>query len=228
MSQTDNNDILLSLHSSPDVSLLRTKTGEFKPFLNVSPLYPLGIHVNYHKEIILGVMERGATYTLTNKSCRQVIIFGIDGKQKQSYEYDKHKQRLFTTPARITSNVKNDIVVIDSTAYDEGRVVILDKVGQTKWIYQGQSQVNPGNKPFNPLDIVTTSIGHVIVTDVNNHSLYVLSEVGDVLACKGMKNLGIIYPTTMDIDTKGQLWVGCYSGNKQRTDAKLHEMKISF
>ncbi|XP_052079434.1 uncharacterized protein LOC127717695 isoform X3 [Mytilus californianus] len=227
MSLTDNNDVLLSLFGSSDVSLLTTKTGEIKPFLSVPPLLTRGIHVTKHNEIILGVKERGDSYNPTNKSCRKVIIFGMDGKQKQSYEYDKHKQRLFTVPIIITSNVNNDILVIDSTSIDE-RVVVIDREGQVKWTYQGLPQVNSGDKLFHPRDIVTTSEGHVIVTDCNNHALHVLSRDGDLLTCKVMKDQGIIYPYSLDIDTKGQLWVGCHSGGEQRTDAKLHVMKMSF
>ncbi|CAC5382970.1 unnamed protein product [Mytilus coruscus] len=228
MSLTANDDVLLSLYDSTEFSLLTTKTGEIKPFLSVSPLLTLGIHVTKHNEIILGVKENGGTYNLTDKSCRKVIIFGTDGKQKQSYEYDKFKQRIFTFPFRITSNVNNDILVIDSTSNDDGRVVGLDREGQVKWTYQGHPQDNSRKKLFGPSDIVTTSVGHVIMTDVNNHFLHVLSGEGNLLICKDMKNQGILYPISCDIDTKGQLWVGCHSGGNQRTDAKLHVLKISF
>ncbi|CAC5419052.1 unnamed protein product [Mytilus coruscus] len=153
----------------------------------------------------------------------------MNGKQKQSYKYDKHKQRLFIIPARITSNVNNDILVIDRIYDDDdGRVVVLDREGQVKWTYQGNPQVNSGDKLFNPTDIVITSVGHVIVSDVNNHALHVLSGEGDVLTCKVMEDQGIIFPMSLDIDTKGQLWVGCHSGDDQRKDAKLHVIKMSF
>ncbi|CAC5382976.1 unnamed protein product [Mytilus coruscus] len=228
MSLTDNNDVLLSLSYSSDVSLLKTKTGEIKPFLSMSPLITLGIHVTKHNDIIMSNKEDGHTYNFTDKSCRKVVIFGMDRKQKQSYEYDKHKQRLFTIPARITSNVNNDILVIDRKSDEDGRVVVLDREGQVKWIYEGNPEVSLGNNLFNPFDIVTTSVGHVIVSDVINHDLHVLSGEGEVLTCKVMKDQGIVFPVSLDIDTKGQLWVGCYSGDDERTDAKLHIVKISF
>ncbi|CAC5385908.1 unnamed protein product [Mytilus coruscus] len=228
MSLTDNNDVLLSLFDSSGVSLLTTKTGEIKTFLSVSPLVPCGIHVTKHNEIILGIMEEGGTSNLTDKSCRKVIIFGMDGKEKQSYEYDKHKQRLFTLPYRIASNVNNDILVIDKTSYAKGRVVVLDREGQVKWTYQGNPKVNSKGKPFYPTDFLSTSVGHVIVPDVNNHALHVLSGEGDLLICKVMTDQSIIYPFSLNIDTKGQLWMGCHSANKQKPDAKLHVVKMSF
>lgn len=148
-------------------------------------------------------------------------------KKKQSYEYDKHKQRLFTFPERITSNENNDILVIDSKSSHEGRVVVLDKVGHIKWIYQGNLQINSGEKLFNPLGIVSTSVGHVIVCDVFIHALHVLSGQGDLLTCTFMEDQGIIYPWSLDIDTSGQLWVGCESGDSKTCDANLHIVKFS-
>jgi predicted CoA-binding protein len=42
----------------------------------------------------MGAMEKD-TYKLTNKKCRKIIVFGENKKEKQSYQYDKHKQRTF-------------------------------------------------------------------------------------------------------------------------------------
>ena len=84
MTLTSNNDILLSVSNSSDVKLL-TMSGEIKPFLSVSPLLPQGIHVTSDNNIIVGVIELGATYTPTDKSTRALLIFGIDGKQQHTY-----------------------------------------------------------------------------------------------------------------------------------------------
>ncbi|CAC5396135.1 unnamed protein product [Mytilus coruscus] len=227
MSQTVGKDILLSLLDNTDVSLLTTKTGEIKPFLSVSPLRPRGIHVNKHNDIILGVIEEGDPYKLTDTSCRKVLIFGMDGKQKQSYEYDKHKKRLFTLPVRITSNVSNDILVINSTSDYGGTVLVLDWEGKVKWTYQGNPQVNSENNLFNPYDIVTTSVGHVMVCDFDRHTLHVLSGEGDVLTCKVMEDQGILNPMSMHINTMGHLWVVCDSEYGQSCNAKLHIVKFS-
>jgi hypothetical protein len=96
----------------------------------VSPLITTGIHVTNNNDIILGVAEE-CTYKLTDKSCRKIIVFGENKKEKQSYQYNKHKQRLFTAPFRIT-DVNSDIVVIDRTSNDDGRVVVLGKEGDVK------------------------------------------------------------------------------------------------
>jgi hypothetical protein len=50
---------------------------------------------------------------LKNAGCSKILKFGMDGKKKQSYECEKHEERLFTAPHRITTNVNKDIVIID-------------------------------------------------------------------------------------------------------------------
>jgi hypothetical protein len=68
-----------------------SKSGEIKPFFSVSsPFLPYGIHVTSDNNIIVGVKEPGGTYTPTNKSTRALLIFGMDGKQQHTYQYDIH------------------------------------------------------------------------------------------------------------------------------------------
>jgi hypothetical protein len=223
MTLTKSNDILISSINSSDVKLI-TQSGQVKPFLSVSPLKTTGIHVTHNNDIILGVMEDGDTYKLTDKSCRKIIVFGENKKEKQSYQYNKHKQRLFTYPYRIT-DVNSDIVVIDLTSNEDGRVVVLGKEGGVKWIYQGHPQINTEDKPFNPCDIVATSVGKVIVADYNNDTLHVISGEGELLTYKVMLDQGVIGPESLDIDIWGQLWVGC-STYEGQSDAKVHIVKL--
>jgi hypothetical protein len=190
----------------------------------VSPLITTGIHVTHNNDIILGVMEDGDTYKLTDKSCRKIIVFGENKKEKQSYQYNKHKQRLFTAPYRIT-DVNSDIVVIDLTS-DDGKVVVLGKEGVVKGIYQGHPQINTEDKPFDPRDIVTTSVGNVIVADCDNHALHVISGEGELLTYKVMSDQGVILPMSLDIDTLGHLWVGCNTYKSEANDAKVHIIKL--
>ena len=219
---TKSNGILISICNSSDVKLI-TQSGQIKPFISVSPLITTGIHVTNNNDIMLGVMEKD-TYKLTNKSCRKIIVFGENKKEKQSYQYNKHKQRLFTYPYRIT-DVNSDIIVIDRTSNHDGRVVVLGKEGDLKWIYLGHPQINTEHKPFNPHDIVTTSVGNVIVADCYNHTLHVTSGEGELLTYKDMSDQGVILPMSLHIDTWGQLWVGC-SAYEGEFDAKVHIVKL--
>ena len=231
MTLTSNNDILLSVVNSSDIKLL-TKSGEIKPFFSVSsPLLTYGIHVTSDKYIIVGVKEPGDLYTPTDKSTRALLIFGMDGKQQHTYQYDSNKyrlftllgntHRLFTLPQRITTNNNKDIVVVDSTSGDTGRVVVVGREGGLRWTYTGHSKINVTTQ-FDPIDVVTTTAGHIIVCDHSTHALHVLSEQGDILTCKVMEDTGIKYPLSLDIDMRGQLWVGCV----KQSGPTIHKVKL--
>jgi hypothetical protein len=221
MTLTSNNDILLSVGNSSDIKLL-TKSKKIKPFFSVSPLLPRGIHVTSDNNIIVGVIEPdGDPYTPTDKGTRALLIFGMDGKQQHTYQYDSNKHRLFTRPRRITTNNNKDIVVVDLTSGDTGRVVVVGWEGGLRWTYTGHSKINVTTQ-FYPRDVVTTTAGHIIVCDHSTHALHVLSGQGDILTCKVMEDTGIEYPLSLGIDRKGQLWVGCY----KQSGAKIHKINI--
>ena len=103
--------------------------------------------------------------------------------------------------------------------------MVLGKEEGVKWIYQGHPQINTENKPFDPRDIVTTSVGNVIVADCIHHTLHVISEEGELLTYKVMSDQGVILPMSLVIDTLGQLFVGCDT-YKDQSDAKVHIIKL--
>ena len=220
MTVTLNNDILMSVDNSSDVKLI-TKTGEIKPFLSVPSLLPHGIHVTCDNDIIVGVRELGGNYTPTDKSTRALLIFGMDGNIHHAYEYDSNKLRMFTVPWRITTNDNKDIVVVDKTSGDTGRVVVVGWGRGLRWTYTGHSKINVTTQ-FDPIDVVTTTVGHIIVCDVRAHSLHVLSREGDILTCKVMGDMGIEYPLSLDFNMRGQLWVGCGTDEESESGAKIH------
>jgi hypothetical protein len=43
-----------------------------------------------------------------------------------------------------------------------------------------------------------------------------------ILTCKVMEDTGIKYPLSLDIDMRGQLWVGCY----KESGATIHKVKL--
>jgi hypothetical protein len=147
----------------------------------------------------------------------------MDGKQQHTYQYDSNKHRLFTRPLSITTNNNKDIVVVDDTSRDTGRVVVVGREGGLRWTYTGHSKINVTTQ-LNPRDVVTTTAGHIIVCDQRSHALHVLSEQGDILTCKVMEDTGIKYPLSLDIDMRGQLWVGCIED--EGSDATIHKVKL--
>lgn len=228
MSVTPNKEILVNLVNYNALCLL-TKEGT-KPFLSVTPhqTFICCVHVTKNNEIILGLKDYCPIESLLkfgNKSNTKLMIFGMDKKQKQCYEYKANK--LFTTPYRIATNINNEILVIDRMSMYDGKLITLNREGQVRWIYKGHPRFNSGYELFDPTDIVTTNTGQIIVVDHFNHVLHALSEEGDLLQCIFLKIYGILFPMSLDIASSEKLWIGCRS-DSQAKKAKLHIINISF
>jgi hypothetical protein len=176
--------------------------------------------VTSDNDIIVGVIEPGDYFTPTDKSTRALLIFGMDGKQQHTYQYDSNKHRLFTLPYRITTNNNKDIVVVDRTSGVTGRVVVVGWEGDLRWTYTGHSKINVTTQ-FRPIDIVTTTAGHIIVCDYKTHALHVLSGQEDILTCKVMEDMEIECPVSLNLDMRGHLWVGC--DTSKQSGAKIHK-----
>jgi uncharacterized secreted protein with C-terminal beta-propeller domain len=66
-------------------------------------------------------------------------------------QYDSNKHRLFTYPLHITTNNNKDIVVVDLTSGDTGRVVVVGWEEGLRWTYTGHSKINVTTQ-FTPND----------------------------------------------------------------------------
>ena len=212
MAMMNNGDLLVS--SGKTELKLYTTDNQVKTFGTVFPLYTLGVHVNKQNEIFLGFSDSDYI-TISNDIVRRVVLMDHNGDIKQCFEYDRDNQRLFTWPRRICSNDKY-IFVVDLLHGGPGRVVVIDKVGQLQWNYNGSVD------KFDPKDIAVTSTEIVIVTDCNNHALHILSLSGEVIICKKISELCIHFPCSLSIDDDDKLWVGT-SDSK----SKVHALRLT-
>ena len=53
--------------------------------------------------------------------------------------------------------------------------------------------------------LVTNSLGHLIVADLNNDCLHILDQNGDFLRC--LDTFGLENPNGLSVDSEGRLWV---------------------
>jgi hypothetical protein len=106
--------------------------------------------------------------------------------------------------------------------WEERRVLPFEwRLGCKTCIVYTRLKINVTTQ-FYPRDVVTTTAGHIIVSDHRSNALHVLSEQGDILTCKVMEDTGIEYPLSLDIDMRGQLWVGC----GKESGATIHKVNI--
>ncbi|XP_062599613.1 E3 ubiquitin-protein ligase TRIM71-like, partial [Saccostrea cucullata] len=128
---------------------------------------------------------------------------------KQEIKKDEHGNQIlkngFHTPF-VDENINGDICVSDVNA---NMVVVVGKSGRVRFRYDGTSAGM--ENPFQPQQIVTDSVGQIIVADNNNACLHILHQNGQFLRC--IDNCGLEKPYGLSVDSEGRLWVGlCQSG----------------
>ncbi|VDH98983.1 Hypothetical predicted protein [Mytilus galloprovincialis] len=188
-------------------------------FTSIGNLHPCGVHTA-KDNILVGYFS---SYHRNDKS--GIMILDLTGKEIRRFECTaKNEGRLFTYPAKITTNINNDICVVDyqsffsekNPTYGElytyeprnGRVVILGEWGQPKWTYSGHSNINCYDN-FTPYDIATTMHGHILIADRDSSTIHVVSKNGQFIAkcCHD----DIVHPNSLNIDKMGRLLIGCSS-----------------
>lgn len=146
----------------------------------------VGIHASRHNDIFIGMVVGLGIQPLNAISDSTecfILVIGLDGTYKRSYEFNEENIDLEIFPTNITTNVNGDICVIDFRTGYTSRIVILTEDGQVKSIYSGHKELNL-RSPFYPTDVATDLNGYIFVADMYNHAIHMLSIQGDLLAYK--------------------------------------------
>jgi sugar lactone lactonase YvrE len=137
-------------------------------------------------------------------------IVRYQGQRKtQEIDKDEHGNPIYrggNYPVFVTENNNGDIVASDTNAR---AVVVVDRAGKVQFRYNYKPP--GGQKLFNPTQIVTDSMGHIIVGDYFNDCLYILDQNGRFLRCVDSE---FNTPYGLSLDSKGRLWVGLYESGE--------------
>ncbi|XP_033743911.1 tripartite motif-containing protein 2-like [Pecten maximus] len=172
--------------------------------------YPRGLAVASDGSLLVCLMDQYST-SVTKTSKRMVARLNSQGQQVQAYEYTDGNKRLFTRPYRVVENINGDICVTDKTSMGSGRVVVLDSLGNLRFIYDGRS-ASAGERPFSPCGIVCDSYGRLLIADTNNHCVHIVDKHGQFVSFLLRKEDGITCPTSLVLNGEGKLWVGNENG----------------
>ncbi|VDI23141.1 Hypothetical predicted protein [Mytilus galloprovincialis] len=229
MAKTHSNNILVTTTGETKLKLINTMTWEITDTrYDVKPLYPTCIHVTRDHRVIIGAWSGGKVFPATGRSV--VVVMDQEGKQLQEYEHDKHTKGLFTYPGRVTCTSNGNICVVDLLDKDgRGRVVVLSPGGDILGTYTGHPDVNTEEKPFIPIGILTTPSDNIVVTDMNNHLLHILTIQGQSITYYNLHDMDILHPYSLDLSTSGTIFIGCVNktNSPDTTKAKLYELKFS-
>ncbi|CAG2221291.1 TRIM71 [Mytilus edulis] len=213
---SENNDLIISIESTSEIMRVSINS----------------IHVAKNGDLYVGIRESGDPFEITESSCRKILVYKSSGGKltsNVSYEFDKSKQRLFTSPCRITTLSDGDIVIVgDWITHIEGRLVALNRNGDLEWTYNGNSKINSDTSKFRPYDIVSSPEGYIVVADKNNHALHLLNGAGELIACKLLDEIGITLPKALCFDFSGYLWIGCSTFPEDKSGANIYAVKLGI
>ncbi|XP_071169090.1 uncharacterized protein [Mytilus edulis] len=216
-------EILLIEHRDHKIQIL-SPAGEVKTVLDTFPMLPLAIHINKDKEVLVGLREQGPPHPAQDFSVRQVIIFGSDYQRRVTLEVDKKGNKLFSYAARILTDSRNVVYVIDRFDTDHnGRIIAVDRHGRLRFTYDGQDDL----ETFQPEGFTITASDNVVVADRGNDAIHVINLKGDLLGLQLIfKDLGITRPYCVCFDTEGYLLIGSGKG-KNEDCGKIHVAKMT-
>lgn len=225
---TPNDELILKISKANKVKMLTTN-GKLKLYKDFSPLKPTAVHVTATGDVLIGTKEMGPNFTVPNTGKRQVQVFSIVGKQKEVFEFDEKRQRLFTYVWCLNTTNEGDIIVIDRLSDEfNGRVMMISKEGKLQWQFKGNTNKEPFVGQFKPR-CVTVKNGVVITSERLSHSLHLLdTKSGQFLTTIDTSQLHIYLPQSLSLDPSGNLWIGCGSYRGARDDAKIHLISLSF
>ena len=151
--------------------------------------------------------------------CREskVIMYSRSGEIIQAFN-DHIK---FRYPMSVAVNkVNQNIYVCDheeNCINSTGKVMTIGTDGQLLYEYSGQDSKN-----FYPVKICTDLIGHIFITDLNNHCIHILDQEGKFVQYVLTSEQGLNEPTIIDVDSEGYVWVAEFYNRCVKVASYLH------
>ncbi|XP_062569487.1 uncharacterized protein LOC134231542 [Saccostrea cucullata] len=204
---TSNGDVYLTDSSDNSISCL-SPSGSVSTVISTDPLEPGGICQSVGGGLLVTLADKDSDpYKLKPHSRRLMRHITVTGDVIREYEYQEDGQtRLFTAPNRITQNSNSVICVVNSKSDTAGELVIMSPSGHVKSVYRGQNLT----ENFNPTDAVCDSLCNILVADINNELIIMLSPDGEFLKILLQEDEEIT-PYSLSL-YKSTLWVGYWDG----------------
>ncbi|XP_062583730.1 uncharacterized protein LOC134245467 [Saccostrea cucullata] len=202
MCMADTGEIYCTDSTNHSISCL-SPSGSLSMIISTDPQVPIGICQSIHG----GVLVTFVDHEILSQSKGVVRHLTVTGEIIQKYEFQEDGQtRLFTLPDKITQNSNSDICVVNYTSGTTGDLVIISPSGNMKFIYNGHSLM----KSFIPRDVVCDPLYNILVTDISNNQIHLLSPDGEFLKFLLTEN-EVNNPYTLSL-YKSTLWVGYSTG----------------
>lgn len=217
VSISNSSNLKLICHSSMLVS---------NSLYNVTQMQTAAVHaINHNNKILVGAVNFGPLYPATGH--RQIVLMDHKGRPEMFFQFDQNRRPLFTHPGRVTTNTQNTIAVIDWLGADgQGRVVILNQIGQLVNVYTGHQYKNDEGK-FKPSDIFASLSDNFVIAEPHTHMLHILNSSGQFMfhLSTASNEMNIKFPWSLSNSHNGELYIGCWG---QNSPAKIYVINHLF
>ena len=160
---------------------------------------PSGLCLLHNENIVVTSFDQG-----------RVAICSMSGKVIKELE-----NKLFKHPYRVAQNkITHALYIADrmDTGFKcTGKILALDTDNKVLYEYKGSDD----KKPFYPSGLCTDDLGHILITDLHNHSVHIVDKDGHFLQYLLTAKQGLTMPYNIDVDNQGNAWVGEYIGSVQ-------------
>lgn len=163
-----------------DRSVIRLSSSDsFSKVFSTAPLMPIGICQSIEGQLLVSLMDTySERYQPNSGSKRLVRHVSLTGAITSEYEFKGGDQtRLFTLPQRVKQNTNGSICVVNVKSDTKGELVILSVSGSLKSVYSEQNLVNE----FSPVDVVFDTHCNILVSDIFNSKIHLLSSDGEFM-----------------------------------------------
>ncbi|KAK3106653.1 hypothetical protein FSP39_024594 [Pinctada imbricata] len=202
------NDIIYT-HFGDKMIRRISASGTVSDVISTAPLHPSGISTSRDGGILVTLCDCYIK-DITTSSKGEILQITSKGGITQRYGHTEgHTDRVLVNPYRVAQNVNMDLCVVDVIDKEiRVRLVVLSIKGHRKFSYTGQQSLK---EKFVSDDVVCDHRGRILVTDLYNHAVHLLSEDGHFLGLILTKQSPLWRPRCMGLhcDT---LWVGCEKG----------------
>ncbi|XP_061179598.1 uncharacterized protein LOC133188236 [Saccostrea echinata] len=175
---TDTGDVYITNYKDGTITLL-SQSRVVSKVVSTDPLIPVGICQSVDGGLLVTFRDsKPDIFKVESDSRRLVRHVTLTGDVINEFEYQGDKMtRLFTLPWRITQNGNTQIYVVNRTSLTSGDLVILSSSGRLISVYPGRRL----KENFTPCDVVCDSYFNVLVSDLYNHRVHLLSPDGEFL-----------------------------------------------
>ena len=153
---------------------------------------PSGLCLLHNENIVVTSFDEG-----------RVAICSMSGKVIKELE-----NKLFKHPYRVAQNkITHALYIadrIDTGFKCTGKILALDTDNKVLYEYKGSDD----KKPFYPSGLCTDDLGHILITDLHNHSVHIVDKDGHFLQFLLTAKQGLTMPYNIDVDNQGNAWVG--------------------